>query len=304
MPSGRTSPPTERVLDVLEFLAGRPGERFGVSRLSRALHISKPTCLGILNALTARGHLVRDTEDLTYGLGPAAVAVGRAAQDGFTAGVRARSHLERLSDRYGTTCTASAVVGDQIMLLERTGPASPTVRVGQFYPFAPPVGLMYVLWDHDPALQRWLSRRPTLPVTLDRARLRRVVHECRRRGYLVESLTETGLRMYELLAGVAAYDLPTEVHDLLGEMASSLGERMLLDADLAPRRRHPVNLVAAPTFDADGRQELVLTLYVGESVTGAEVRRRGAALVAVARSVTEESGGSYPAVDPAVDRAG
>jgi len=291
MASRRSSPPTDRVLDVVDFLTARPNERFGLSELSRRLGISKPTCLGIVNALARRGYLVRDPAELTYRLGPALIAAGRAAQGSFAVGHVARRHLQALSKRYDTTCTASAVVGDQIMVLERTGPAHGSVRVGQLYPFAPPVGLMYVLWDHDEALSSWLAKSPTLPVKLDRAHLRRVVTECRRRGYLVESLTPSGLRLHSLMAGVAAYDLPPRVQELIGEMASNLGERVYLEADLAPRRKRPVNLIAAPTFDADGRQELVLSLHVGESVTGAEVARRASALVAAADAVTAEAAG-------------
>ncbi|HEX2176602.1 MAG TPA: helix-turn-helix domain-containing protein [Nocardioidaceae bacterium] len=289
--STRSSPPTDRVLDVLDFLAGRPGERFGLSDLARNLRMSKPTCLGIVNALTARGYLVREPHGLTYGLGPALMAAGRAAQEGFAVSHVARPHLEALSERYGAACTASAVVGDQIMVLERAGPAQGTARVGQHYPFAPPVGLMYVLWDRDEALERWLAKRPTLPLHLDRPHLRTVVQQCRRRGYLVESLTPTGLRLHTLMAGVAAYDLPPRVRDLIDEMASNLGERVLLDADLSARRKHPVNLIAAPTYDADGRQELVLALHVGDSVTGAEINRRATALVAAADAVTAGVGG-------------
>ena len=291
MASTRSSPPTDRVIDVLDFLVGRPHERFGLSELARSVGISKPTCLGIVNALVTRGYLVRDPAELTYSLGPALIAAGRAAQGGFVVSHVARRHLEVLSERYGTPCTASAVVGDQIMVLERTGPAQGSPRVGQLYPFAPPVGLMYVLWDHDEALERWLAKPPTLPVRFDRARLRRIVQQCRQRGYLVESLTATGLRLHTLMAGVAAYDLPPRVQDLIGEVASSLGERVLLDVDLSARRKQPVNLVAAPTYDADGRQELVLTLYVGEAITGAEIARRASALMAAAAQVTAEVAG-------------
>jgi DNA-binding IclR family transcriptional regulator len=292
----RRSPPTERVVAVLDFLVARQGERFGLSELARNAGLSKPTCLGIVTALTSAGYLVRDPAHKTYGLGPALIAAGRVAQRDFAVGVTARRHLAELSARYGTVCTASAVVGDQIMVLERTGPARAvaTVKVGQTYPFAPPVGLMYVIWGGAAALDDWLARPPTLPVRPDRAHLRQIVTECRQRGYLVESLTSAGLRLHSLMAGVAAYDLPAEVRELVGEMVSSLGERVYLGADLAARRRHPVSLLAAPTFDADGRQELVLTLYVGDTITGAEITRRGAALVAVARAVTGEAGGRAP----------
>ncbi|HEX9335776.1 MAG TPA: helix-turn-helix domain-containing protein, partial [Pseudonocardiaceae bacterium] len=142
----RRSPPTERVVAVLDFLVARQGERFGLSELARNLGLAKPTCLGIVTALTAGGYLVRDPVTKTYGLGPALIAAGRVARTDFAVGAVARRRLAGLSARYDTVCTASAVVGERIMVLELTGPAQAvaTVKVGQSYPFAPPVGLMYV----------------------------------------------------------------------------------------------------------------------------------------------------------------
>lgn len=296
MPTARHSPPTRRVIRVIDFLVAAGGRRFGLSALARELDISKPTCLGILGELVDAGYLVRDPRTHAYGLGPALIGAGRAAQTGFAVADAARRHLAGLSARYKGTCTASAVIGGQIMVLEAVGPSGPasSVRIGQRYPFAPPLGLMFVLWDSDAELDRWLATEPTLPVRLDTDRLRAVVRQCRARGYLAESLTPAGLRLHSLMAGVAAYDLPPEVRELVGEMVSILGDRVYLDAELNPRAKHPVNLIAAPTYDADGHQELVLTLHVGEAITGAEIARRGAALVAAADAVTAEVGGQAP----------
>lgn len=58
-----------------------------------------------------------------------------------------------------------------------------------------------------------------------------------------------------------------------------------------------MSLLAAPTYDGDGRQNMVLTMYVGASITGAEIARRGAALVAAADAVTASSGGRKPLTD-------
>lgn len=154
----RRSPPTERVIALLGFLTARRGERFGLSELARELAISKPTCLGIVTELTERGYLVRDTKTLTYGLGPALIAAGRVAQDGFAMAGVARPYLEQLSATYGADCTASAVVNERIMVLAHTG-GDAAVKVGQTYPFAPPVGLMYVLWGPDAALDAWARQR-------------------------------------------------------------------------------------------------------------------------------------------------
>lgn len=292
---GRRSAPTARVVQVLDFFVEQRGKRFGLSELARELDLAKPTCLGILTELTSGGYLVRDAGTVTYGLGPALIAAGRVAQDSFAISALARVELEKLSARYHTTCTASAVVGEQIMVLESTGPG--LVKVGAAYHFAPPVGLMYVLWDTDAAFDAWLAKPPAVPLRQDEERLRQVVAECRERGFLVESMTTAGRRLYSLLAGVADRDLPPELRELVGELVTSLGERVYLGSDLRPRKEHAVSLLAAPTYDGDGRQNMVLTMYVGRSITGAEIARRGAALVAAADAVTANSGGRKPLTD-------
>jgi DNA-binding IclR family transcriptional regulator len=293
MALARRSPPTARVTQVLDFFVARQGKRFGLSEIARNLNISKPTCLGIVSELASAGYLVRDPILKSYGLGPALIAAGRVAQSNFAASALARRYLLGLSEQFAATCTASAVVGEQIMVLERTGPPA-AVKLGQLYPFAPPVGLMYVLWGPDSALTRWLRKPATLPMTIDEAHLRQVVSECRIRGYLVESLTPAGLRLHTLMAGLAAYDLPEQVRELVAEMAMSLGERIYLDTDLATEAELPVSLLAAPTYDRDGNQELVLTLHVGQAMTGPEIARRGAALTSVANAVTAALGSDVP----------
>lgn len=289
---GRRSAPTQRVIQVIDYLTARRGRRAGLSEIARDLHLAKPTCLGILTELTAAGYLTRDPRTRDYGPGPALIAAGRVAQDSFAIAGLAHPELERLSAKYATTCTASAVVGERISVLDSAGPAM--VRVGATYRFAPPVGLMYVLWDTGPAFDAWLATPPTVPLNQDETRLRRLVAECRERGYLVESMTGAGRQLYSMLAGVGGHEMPDELRTAVAELVTTLGERVYLGADLRPRKEHPVSLLAAPTYDADGRQQLVLTMYVGTSITGAEIARRGTALVAAADAVTAAAGGRRP----------
>ena len=295
MGGARRSPPTARVVAVLDRFTSAGDRRFGLSELARDLGLSKPTCLGILTELTAAGYLVRDPRTLTYGLGPALIAAGRVARRGFAAADTARRLLEPLVERYRTAATVSAVVDDEIMVLESLAvPGLTPARVGERYPFAPPSGLMYVLWGPDEVFERWLSKEPTLPVSMDRDRLRAIVTRCRASGYLVESLTPAGMRLYSLLNDAAARDLPPEARAQMGDLLSNLGERVYLDAELSPEVSHPVHLIAAPAYDADGAQEFVLALQVGTHLTGAEIARRGTALAGAADAVTAELGGRVP----------
>ena len=294
--SGRASPPTERVVAILDFLARHPHDRFGVSELSRRLGLSKPTCLGIVTTLIQSDYLVRDPRDKTYRLGPALISLGHTAQESLRVDPAAKAELQRLSAISGTTAALSAVIDDRITVLELVGPpgADVGVRVGSSYPFAPPVGLMFVLWD-DVALRDWLAKEPTIPLRTDGERLDRVIDECRRTGYLVERLTPGGRRLYALMAGMSSR-LPDELRALLGEMIADIGERVYLGSEppTGSRQRHDISVISAPVFDHHHRQAMVVSLQIGRAMTDSEIAKRARALTATADVLTGRLGGATP----------
>jgi DNA-binding IclR family transcriptional regulator len=292
----RASPPTERVIAILDFLAAHPRDRFGLSELARRVGLSKPTCLGIVTTLTESRYLVRDGDDKTYRLGPKLISLGHSAQESMRVDPAAREDLRRLAAAHDTTAALSAVIDDRITLLELVGPpgADVGVRVGQSYPFAPPVGLMFVLWD-DEALRAWLGKEPTIPLRTDTEHLDRVIAECRSSGYLVERLTPGGRRLYALMAGMSG-TLPEELQALLGEMVADIGERVYLydDADTGSRQRHDISVISAPVFDHHGRQVLVTSLQIGRALTDSEIAKHARGLVATADAITAQLGGHAP----------
>jgi DNA-binding IclR family transcriptional regulator len=293
--SGRASPPTERVVRILDYLAGRPEERFGLSDLARRLGLSKPTCLGIVTSLTDAGYLVRDGGDKTYRLGPSLITLGHKAQESLRVSPAARDELRRLSARFGVVAALSGVIDDRITLIELVAPPGVRagVEVGQSYPFAPPVGLMFVLWD-DQALRDWLAKEPTLPLRTKTARLNRVIENCCADGYLVERQTPGGRRLYALMAGMST-KLPDELRALLGELVSDIGERVYL-RDESPRGRkpHDISVISAPVFDHYQRQVMVTSLHIGKALTDREITECAHALVATADTVTKQLGGIKP----------
>lgn len=295
--AGRVSPPTERVVVILDFLAKHPHDRFGLSELVRRVGMSKPTCLGIVTTLTSAGYLVRDEMDKTYRLGPALIALGHTAQEALRVSPAARDELRRLSTAYDTTAALSAVIDDRITLLELVGPpgSDAGVKVGQSYPFAPPVGLMFVLWDDD-ALRLWLSKEPTIPLPTDTARRDRVITECRAAGYLVERLTPSGRRLYSMMAGMSS-TLPQELRALLGEMISDVGERVYLSSESSTRGerrdlRSDISVISAPVFDHHRRQAMVVSLHIGRALTDGEIREHADGLMVTADALTAQLGGS------------
>ena len=266
-----------------------------MSDLARRLELAKPTCLGIVTTLTESGYLVRDARDKTYGLGPALITLGHTAQEAMRVNPAARDELRSLSAAHNTIAALSAVVDDRITLLELVAPpgVNPGVRVGQSYPFAPPVGLMFVLWD-DEALEDWLASPATIPLRTDTERLHRVVAECRSAGYLVERQTAGGRRLYALMAGMSS-TLPDELRALLGELISDIGERVYLRSEAEPgRARRDISVISAPVFDHHRRQVMTASLRIGAPLTDAEITRCAKDLVSTADTLTAQLGGHKP----------
>jgi DNA-binding IclR family transcriptional regulator len=285
------------VVAVLDFLAQHPDQRFGLSELARRTGLSKPTCLGIATTLTDAGYLIRDGSDKAYRLGPGLISLGRAAQQSLRVGPEAREELRRLSQAFATSAALSAVVDDRITVLELVAAPNTHLRVqaGQSYPFAPPVGLMFVLWD-DTALQDWLARQPTIPLRSESERLERVVAECRTDGYLVERLTPGGQRLYALMAGLSS-DLPDELRALLGELVSAIGERVYLrekGGTAGVRQRHDISVISAPVYDHHQRQAMVVSLHAQRALTDTEITKWARGLLRTADALTAQLGGTKP----------
>jgi len=100
------------VVRILDFLAGRPEERFGLSDLARRLGLSKPTCLGIVTSLTDAGYLVRDPGDKTYRLGPSLITLGHKAQESMRADSRRSSSRAAGLTRIDSCALCPSVISD------------------------------------------------------------------------------------------------------------------------------------------------------------------------------------------------
>ena len=281
---------------VLDYLAGRPDERFGVSDLARRLELSKPTCLGIVTSLTDAGYLVRDPGDKTYRLGPSLITLGHKAQESMRVSPAAREELRRLSARFGVTAALSGVIDDRITLLDLVAPtgARPGVEVGQSYPFAPPVGLMFVLWD-DEAERNWLAKDADDPAAHGhraaqqgdrRMPCRRLPRRTPDRGRAAAVLVDGGhVRHPARRTARAAWRVGVR-HRRAGVPARREHAQ----------QRHDISVISAPVYDHYQRQVMVASMHIGKSLTDAEITERAKALVATADAVTAQLGGVKPAL--------
>jgi DNA-binding IclR family transcriptional regulator len=294
----RQSPPTDRVMRVLGLFASVAPERLGLSAVARALGLSQSTCLGILNELTRGGFLVRHAPGPTYSLGAALMLLGQAAQASLPGLEPASAEAAVLADELGAVITVSAVIGREIVVLDRHGVSSgsePFIDAGARFPFHAPIGVMFAAWQDDATVDDWLARAP---VELPRAqvtRIGKVVRACRADGYLVERLTEAEQQLHRFLPGLGQRDGDERVARALAHAVLVFAQRDYLSSELRRGERCSVSVISAPCFGPAATPDVLLSLYVMQpDIEVDRVLDVAAELRRAAARVTADVGGRNP----------
>lgn len=294
----RQSPPTDRVVRVLELLSSEPRAGLALSDLARRLDLSKSTALGIVGSLTRAGYLLRSEEAKTYTLGPALIGLGRAASDAFASLSFARPEIRGLHAELGVAASVATLVDDQIVLLDRTGPFGALdrmIKVGQRYPYTPPSGCVLAVWLDDDSIEQWLADYPEVSMRESMAHLRKLVDTARKLGYLVERMNSVSIGALTVLAGLDGHNVPAAAVDAIQNMVSQLTDRHYLDQDLRRGGRYEVTFVSAPSYDAEGHPDMLISVLVfRDDVTHDELTAYGEAVRDAAARVTDQAGGHDP----------
>jgi DNA-binding IclR family transcriptional regulator len=288
----RGTPAAQRTVDVLNLLAAQRGRPLGVTEIARRLGIGKGSAHALLTTLGETGYLVRHPADKTYVLGPAVVALGRAAAAAELGALDyARPAMERLSDELGLQCLASAAIGADIVILGRTGAPVPlglSVEVGQRLPLVPPLGTVFVAWSPPAEIDAWLRRVGASAGEAELARYREAIATVRRRGYSVALEADARARLGRALSALAGDASAATLHQQVLDLITDLGHEEYILGELTGAARYEINHVAAPVRDPDGRVVLALTL-VGftDRMEAGDVAPIGRRLIAETRSVED-----------------
>lgn len=275
---------------VIEFLAGHPGEGFGLSELSRELGVNKATLLSVVTTLLDDGWLLQHPIRRSYSLGPTLIGAGAAALERFPDTAPLQPHMEWFATRFGVGCVAVAVVDGQIVILARAGFGDPLhglTRAGARMRFAPPFGLALAAWYPPKEFDDWLGvATPPLDPT-ETSQLHAAVRVARDRGYVVGVDLPPGHELERQLwtQRLDATGISTKLLTTLGQALRRHGY-YLDDIDAATSYR--ANHLSAPVLVGDAAPEvaLMVPLYEGPQ-TGARLVELGEGLIAATRRVAD-----------------
>jgi len=284
----RPAPGADRSVAILELLAAHPGDRFTLSEVARRCSLNKATAHALLAALSQRGILLRHPDEKRYSLGPRLVAIGAAAQRGYTAIDFAPAALDRLSVATGRWSRAFARREDRVTVVAQThAPADVDPLDPVTLPLTPPLGALWMAWSDRPSVEAWLARAAAADAV---GPAQAALPAIRRAGYAVTRASPELRRR----------PTPDEVRALL----AAIGRQHLLLTDADDAGTYRIADVAAAVFDASGTVALVVAVSGLDDgdLRGTEIREIGARVAATADALTAAVQGRPPE-DPAAGTA-
>ncbi|MEV6360976.1 IclR family transcriptional regulator [Nocardia asteroides] len=274
------SPPTQRVVKVLELLSRYPTDRLSLARIVREAGLSRATAHAVLTQLTADGWTARDA-DGCYGIGLRLLTVARRAEAAFPLRRTAAPQLRALSERTGYPVFLAERDGESIVVTEVVGnPSAGWIRPGRRLPLAPPVCREFVAWAPEARRREWIgSAEPA-----HRDRLAVVLAEIRTRGYSVERLVDDSAPMLEVLAGLRDSPVTAALRAQLGSVITELITIDYLPDELG--QENAVVTLAAPVRDARGAVVAAVVSCPDTRLSARALSELGSATVAAADRIS------------------
>lgn len=297
----RPAPAVDRTVAMVSFLAKYPGRGFTLSELSRELDINKATTHAIIAALVNAGWLIRDSLRKDYRLGPGLLGIARAAT--ATEGIAldaARNHMRDLAAEFDVCCVASAIMGDEIVVLGVEGGPPPhglVLEPGHRVPLSPPMGAIFLAWADPVTLDQRCEQFRAEHGEAAVARYTRSLDAIRAAGHAVSRIGQSRERLsqalLELARGATNRRVRATVAHLLDELEREEEDYAVIE--VVEGGDYEVGRISAPVFDDTGRVVISLSLVEFDGrLTGRAIAERVARLLEVCGTVTASIDGRRP----------
>jgi len=282
-PSQAPSPPTERVIAVIELLGSAPARQFTLAGICRSLDISRATGHAILTTLTAHDWVTRDPATAEYAWGPAIASLARPAN-----AMLYRGDLQALAAEVGTQVYLSRREGRTLVITEAAGECltGPRLTPGLRTPLVAPFGRDYVAWSSVESQLAWLEAIGQ-PDPGFRRRMTAVLKEIRQRGFVVERLTREYVRVCTALRALSG---DGEIDVITTQLARAFADLTTIDVladEMDGTTSHSVATISAPVTDSDGAVTMSVTAALFRTLASDAIRDVGEKVRHTARVIEQ-----------------
>ena len=281
------SPPTGRVLDVLELLAQRDRDGPRLTDVIEELGITRATAHSILTTLCDRGWASRDPTDKTFSIGTELGIAAARAESARPLAQATRHAASSLATNVRDSTSVTERVGDSLVItVFEPGADQPTLsRPGDRVPFAAPFGPAFAAWEQEADRRAWRERSGVTNVTVAE-RLEEQLAVTRDRGYSVERLTPAVARTAQLIGTLRGESLPMTLRQIIDEVLVEITTVGSLPDEAPDGKPYPVTALSAPVFDHHGRVVLNLAIHPFRPLTAKQIEARGRRLTSTTSAIS------------------
>lgn len=247
------SPPTERVVAIVELLAGR-ADPLGAAEIADELQLSRSTALAVLTSLAERGWVSRGP-DLRYRIGArlAALAARSAPEPAVPPG--AEEVLRELAGAAGCGVALSAVTATELTFVSvhaGDGRIPAGITPDTVVPLRAPAGAAAIAFRSEQVQARWLAGAEAA----HRDRLAEALRLLRSESVAAWGIGAADPAQLDVLADVvehlAEHPAPWELRSRVRSLMTDISGLPYTAADLASEEPLPLSYLVAPVFDATG----------------------------------------------------
>lgn len=270
------SPPTRRVVAVVELLADRAGSHLTLAEICRELGISRSTGHAILTTLCSCDWVLRDPLSGRYSLGAGLPSTSLPAAP---LSRLLREPLRKLCSAMGMAACISELRDGSLAVIESAALARPVRRCKPVCDYRSSRRSAGSSWPGAAAVgDEWMAAAG--PVNdVFRARVPKVLKEIQKRGYGIERLSDPLLNVFAALLALEGTTAPDPV---AARLAGAVGDLTIIDflpGELNKIAQHPLATISAPIFDAHGHVVMSVSAQPYEQLTVEEMRDVGARVV-------------------------
>jgi DNA-binding IclR family transcriptional regulator len=290
----RRSPQTERLVEMVEYLAAQPHREYRLTELARLVDLDAATCYPMLTELTRVGWLVKDRARKTYRLGPRLVAVGASAQASVQITTYARPEMDLLSASTGIPACLFIPSSDDLVIADLSYPDGDDaqrlpLQAGDHIEFGPPLGAVLAAWASQHSVDVWSRRVDSGPD--DPMRIWQILRMIRERRFSVELSPAPQSEMQKLTDfAIGEIHGSRRAERMIGGQRPVMATELMLGAIDEDARYAPLS-VSAACFDPSGAPVAALSaLTMAQPKNGRELLALGAHVSRAADAITRHLG--------------
>lgn len=278
------SPPTARVLDILELLAAQETGSISLNKLARRLDITPSTAHAIVSTLCERGWALRDPVDKSLSAGPAFELTSIQSHRSRALSHTAHAAALQLSEELGFAASVTERTDNFIMLTFIGGGDDSliTQHQGERIPFAAPFGPAFAAWDSEQEQHNWIANGSITDKKLIKS-LENYLLQTRNRGYSVERTTPALAETAQLIRTLNDNPWSETITQLVDEALAEIASNAI--ASTEDGKRHPVTSISTPVFGRHQRVTLNIAIHPLTELSDRRIALLGKHLCKVANAI-------------------